>query len=135
MANRFVSFLEHVGHDFKKGLDFILPYAETAGEVAVSIFAPALGPLFNSTVNAVITAEQAAAAVGKQSGSGVQKLASVVQFIGPLIAQGLTDAGMQNDTAAVEAYISAIVTILNSIPAPTITAPAVPSPAPTELGG
>jgi len=135
MANKFVSFLEKVGKDFLKGLDFVLPYAETAGETAVSIFAPALGPLFNSTVNAVITAEQAATAVGKQSGSGVQKLASVVQFIGPLIAQGLKDAGMQNDTAAVEAYISAIVTILNSIPAPTTTAPAVPSAAPTELGG
>jgi hypothetical protein len=128
MANRFVSFLEKVGKDFLKGLNFIMPYAETAGEVAVGIFAPGLGPLFNQTVNAVITAEQAAAAVGKQSGTGVQKLASVVQLMGPLIAQGLSDAGMQNDEAAVQAYINSIVTILNSIPAPAGTPAAAPAP-------
>jgi len=134
MANKFVSFLEAVGRDFKK---YVLPIAETAGEVAISAFAPALGPLFNATVSAVSTAEAAAAAAGKQSGTGVQKLAAVVQLMGPLIAQGLTDAGMQNDTAAVEAYINSIVTILNSIPAPA-PAPAptsAPTSAPTELGG
>jgi hypothetical protein len=121
----FKSFLDTVGHDFKKGLDFILPFAETAGEVAVSIFAPSLGTLFNQTVNAVVTAEQAAAAVGKQTGTGAQKLASVVQLMGPLIAQGLADAGKPNDNAAVQDYITAIVMILNAIPtaspAPTAT--------------
>ena len=125
MTNKFVSFLEAVGRGFKKGLDFILPIAETAGEVAVSIFAPALGPLFNQTVAAVMTAEQSAAAVGKQTGTGVQKLASVVQLMGPLIAQGLADAGKANDEAAVQAYINSIVTILNSIPAPPAPAPPV----------
>jgi hypothetical protein len=116
----FKSFLDTVGKDFKKGLDFVLPYAETAGEIAVSIFAPSLGTLFNQTVNAVVTAEQAAAAVGKQTGTGAQKLASVVQLMGPLIAQGLADAGKANDDAAVQAYITAIVTILNAVPAPAI---------------
>ena len=118
MSNKFISFLEAIGRDFKKGLDFILPYASTAGEVAVSIFAPALGPLFNQTVNAVITAEQAAAAVGKQAGTGAAKLASVTQLMGPLIAQGLTDAGKATDNAAVQNYINSIVTILNAVPAP-----------------
>lgn len=118
MPNKFVSFLEAIGKDFKKGLDFVLPYAQTAGEVAVSLFAPSLGTLFNSTVNAVVTAEQAAAAASKQSGTGAQKLASVVQLMGPLIAQGLQDAGKPNDNAAVQAYISSIVTILNAVPAP-----------------
>lgn len=119
----FVSFLKAIGHDFKKGLDFILPWAEGAGEVAVSIFAPSLGPLFNQTVSAVVTAEQAAAAVGKQDGSGAQKLSAVFQLMGPLIAQGLKDAGKTADNAAVQAYISAIVLILNAAPAPA-TAPA-----------
>jgi hypothetical protein len=126
MANKFVSFLEAVGKDFKKVLDFILPYAETAGEVAVSIFAPELGTLFNQTVNAVVTAEQAAAAVGKQIGSGASKLASVVMLMGPLIKQALQDAGKPNDDVAVQAYITSIVTILNAIP--TTTTVSAPQP-------
>jgi hypothetical protein len=118
MSSKFVSFLETVGRDFKKGLNFVLPYAATAGETAVAIFAPQLGPLFNQTVSAVVTAEQNAAALGKQSGTGAQKLASVVQLMGPLIQQGLSDAGQAADDAAVQNYINAIVTILNAAPAP-----------------
>jgi hypothetical protein len=118
MTNKFWSFLEAVGRDFKKGLTFILPFAQGAGEVAISLFAPALGPLFNQTVNAVITAEQAAAAVGKQTGSGAQKLAAVVQLMGPLIAQGLVDAGKASDIAAVQSYINAVVQVLNAAPSP-----------------
>jgi len=118
MTNRFVSFLEAVGHDFKVGLERILPYAESAGEVAIQLFAPALGPLFNSTVTAVALAEQKAAALGKQTGTGVQKLADVIQIMGPVIAAGLADAGKANDQAAVAAYINSVVLILNSIPAP-----------------
>ena len=112
------TFLEAVGKDFKKGLDAILPYAETAGETAVSIFAPSLGPMFNSTVNAVVLAEQNAAAISKQSGSGVSKLASVVTLMGSLIKQGLTDAGKAADDTAVQNYVNSVVTILNSVPAP-----------------
>lgn len=112
----FKSWLQKVGEDFKKGLDFILPWAATAGETAVSIFAPALGPLFNSTVTAVATAEQNAAALGKQTGSGAQKLAAVVQIAGNIIKQGLADAGKANDDAAVQAYINSVVTILNAAP-------------------
>lgn len=122
MANKFISFLEVVGKDFIHGIEKIIPYATTAGETAISIFAPALGPLFNSTVAAVVTAEQSAAAVGKQNGTGVQKLAAVVQLMGPLISQGLLIAGKPGDEAAVANYISSIVTILNSIPASTVTA-------------
>ena len=120
----FKSWLTKVGEDFKKGLDFILPWAEGAGEVAVSVFAPALGPLFNSTVTAIATAEQNAAALGKQAGSGASKLAAVVTIAGGLIKQGLADAGKPNDDAAVENYINAVVQILNAAPAP---APATPA--------
>ena len=118
MTNKFLTFLETVGRDFRKGLDAILPFASTAGELAVSVFAPALGPIFNQTVNAVITAEQNAAAIGKQTGSGAQKLASVVQLMGPLISQALADLGKESDTASVQAYINAVVAILNAAPAP-----------------
>ena len=114
----FKSWLTKVGEDFKKGLDFILPWAATAGETAVSVFAPALGPLFNSTVTAIATAEQNAAALGKQTGSGAQKLSAVVQIAGGLIKQGLQDAGKASDEAAIQNYINAVVTILNAAPAP-----------------
>jgi hypothetical protein len=114
MANKFIGFLEAVGRDFKKAL----PWIETLGEAAVATFLPGLGPLFNQTVNAVVTAEQAAAAVGQQTGSGVAKAASVVGLMGPLISQALTDAGQASDAAAVQKYIAAIVTILNTTPAP-----------------
>jgi len=114
----FISWLKHVGHDFKRGLDFILPIAETAGEVTVGLLAPGLGPLFNQTVTPVASAEQKAAALGQQDGSGPQKLADVVQIIGPLIAQALKDAGKDSSAASVTNYINAVVLLLNLTPAP-----------------
>ena len=113
----FKSSLQKIGEDFKKGLDFILPWAKTVGEAAVSIYAPALGPLFNQTVCAVAMAEQNFAALGKQSGTGEAKLAAATQIVGGLIKQGLADAGKASDDAAVQGYISSVVTILNSVPA------------------
>ena len=122
MSNKFISFLEAVGKDFKKGLDVLLPYAAGPAEVAVSLFAPSLGPLFNQTVNAVITAEQSAAAAGKQAKTGTAKASAVVSIAGPLIAQGLADVGKANDDAAVQKYIDSVVTVLNVAPAPAPTA-------------
>ena len=114
----FKSWLQKVGEDFKKGLDFALPWAEGAGSVAVQLFAPQFGPMFNQTVTAVATAEQNAAAIGKQQGSGAQKLSAVVGIAGGLIKQGLEDAGRSNDDAAVQNYINSVVQILNAAPAP-----------------
>lgn len=116
--NKFVSFLETVGRDFQKGLVAILPWAEGAGEVAVALFAPALGPMFNTTVTAVALAEQKYTALGKQTGSGASKLSDVVQMIGPLISQGLKDAGKSGDDAAVQSYVQSVVAVLNAAPAP-----------------
>jgi hypothetical protein len=113
----FKSWLQKVGEDFKKGLDFILPIAETAGQAAVGIFAPELGPLFNQTVRAVALAEQNFTALGQQSGSGPSKLAAVIAIAGGLIKQGLTDAGKLAADADIEKYITAVVTILNAVPA------------------
>jgi hypothetical protein len=128
---KFVTWLEKIGRDFEKGFTEVAPYVEDAGEAAVALFIPKLSPLFNQTVSAVITAEQSAAAAGQQSGTGTQKLGSVVQLMGPLIKQVLTDVGKPADDAAVENYINAIVTILNAVPAPasaaTSTAPAAPA--------
>src|ERR1035438_10768851 len=109
MSSKFVSFLEAVGKDFQKGLHFILPIAASSGEVAVSLFAPSLGPMFNSTVNAVVLAEQKYAALKQQTGTGASKLADVTQLIGPVIAQGLTDAGKTADATAVAGYVNSVV--------------------------
>lgn len=114
----FVSIMKAIGHGFKKGLDFLLPWAATSGEIAISLFAPGLGTLYHSTVVAVALAEQNAAAIGKMDGTGAQKSAAVVQLIGGLIKQGLADAGRESDDAAVQAYIDAVVKILNAAPAP-----------------
>ena len=75
--------------------------------------------MFNATVSAVVTAEQAAAAVGKQTGSGASKLASVVTLMGPLISQGLKDAGKASDDTAVQGYVNSVVAVLNAAPAPS----------------
>lgn len=116
----FKSWLQHVGEDFKRGLDFILPWAEGAGRVAVQVFAPELGPLYNQTVFAVATAEQSMAALGKQSGSGPTKLGMVLQLMEPLIAQALKDAGKDSSTAEVIKYINSVVAIVNLVPAPAV---------------
>jgi hypothetical protein len=130
--NRFVAFLETVGHDFKVGLTKVIPIAATAGEVAARIFLPpGASNLFNQTVAAVVTAEQNAAAIRQQNGTGAQKLAAVVSLMGGLIKQALADMGKQSDDAAVEKYVSAVVTVLNAVPVPVSDSlPAAPAPPP-----
>jgi hypothetical protein len=126
MTNKFVSFLETAGKDIEKIFSKdIVPYLPMA-ESAVSAFAPSASPMFNATANAVIMAEQNAAAIGQQVGSGPQKLAAVTGLIGGLIAQGLKDAGKSNTAADVTGYINSVVSILNTTPAPP--APMQPGP-------
>lgn len=109
MANKFISFLKAVGHDIK----VILPWIATTGETAVQLFFPGMSALFNATVGAVSTAEQAF----PLQGSGVQKAAAVLQLMGPLIKQGLADVGQPADDVAVQKYLDAVVLILNTTPA------------------
>ena len=123
--NRFVSFMEHIGHDIKVGFDPALKIAETAGEAAVAIFAPAASPLFNQTIGAIQTAEQNAAALGLQN-AGPQKMASVINIMGGLIEQGLKDAGQPSTAADVQKYIEAALTIAKATPVSVFTAPAAP---------
>lgn len=119
MSNKFVSFLKTVGHDLKWFLDHVLPYAATTGAVAVSVFAPGLGPLYNATVQAVITAEQSAAVVANAGGTmtGQQKAEAVFKLIGPIISQGLKDAGKDASDASVQKFIDSVVLILDTAPA------------------
>ncbi len=108
----FKSFLQKVGEDFLKAL----PWLQKAGAI-VGVFDPALGDLFNQTVNIVSTVEQKWAALGKQSGSGAQKLADALQIGEAVVAQGLKLAGKSNATADVTNYINGVVAVLNAAPA------------------
>lgn len=129
----FISVMKAVGKDIEKV--FTSSYFQTGIKVAegvVGLAVPGLGPAFNLTANAVLTAEANFAAIGQQSGTGTQKLASVVSTAGNLIAQTLKDAGVSNVTQGTVAnYISAVVTILNSTPAAAVS-PVGPAPAPPQ---
>lgn len=114
MGNKFVSWLEHIG----KAILHIAESREVA--TAVQLFAPQLGSAFNLTVNACAMAEQKWAALGKQNGTGEQKLADVLLIAKPVIAQALADIGKPNDDAAVEKYVNSVVAVLNAAPAPIV---------------
>lgn len=113
MTNKFVSFLEHVGHDFKVGFDKVEPY------VGLAALIPGAGAIVTGVVGAIITVEQKFAAAGLQNGTGPQKLSEVTAIMGPLISEFLTVAGKTADAAAVTKYINDIVAVLNDQPAPT----------------
>lgn len=125
----FVSFLKKVGQDFEKGLTYLLPVAETAGEAAVSIFLPTLSPIFNQTVAAAALAEQKYAAL-KQEKMGAQKLVDVVNLVGPLVQVALQDAGKSATAADVQNYVNSVVTILNTLPGSVLNTLTPPSNTP-----
>lgn len=116
----FKSAMQHFGHDIKVGLEDIFPFLLTTGQAAVNLFVPGVGLLYKQTVAAVITAEQSAKVVADAGGTmtGQQKAAAVVGLMGPVIEQGLKDAGKDSSTAGVLNYINSIVTVLNTAPAP-----------------
>jgi hypothetical protein len=116
--NRFVSFLEHVGHDLKIGLPPAIQIAETVGENAVSILAPGASPLFNQTVAMIATAEQNYPA----SGTGAEKSAAVINVMGSLIQNALKIAGLPNDASEVQKYIDAAVLISQVATVPVVDA-------------
>jgi hypothetical protein len=119
MIMSFKSWLTKAGEDFKKGIGFLLtnPTASALETTAIDVFAPGLGPVFATTKAACVLAEQNAAAIGKQSGSGLQKSAAVVQITGNLIKTGLDDAGMDSTDAGIQKWIDAVVTVLKAAPA------------------
>jgi hypothetical protein len=116
--------MKAIGKDVEKV--FLSPWFQTGvkiGEEVVSMAIPALSPAFSLTAQAILTTEANFAAVGQQTGTGAQKLASVISSSGNLIAQALKDAGVSNVTQQTVAdYISAIVTLLNATPAPSAAA-------------
>jgi hypothetical protein len=143
MPNKFVTFLEAIGHDFKVGLQKLDPFVKeaivlgTAAQAEVSALDPALGAILKLTVATVSSIEQKFAAMGQQAGTGVQKLAQATTILQPVISQVFSAVGKASDVATVQNYISAVVDFLNAIPA-SATTPAIattatqPTPVPAS---
>ena len=111
-----LTFLEHVGQDIAKGFAKAAPIVEGA-EPYISLAFPGFGPLFASIANEVISVEQKFAAVGKQTGSGADKLASVLGVIQPVAQQILGSANLPNDAATITRLVTSAPMI-----APTVLA-------------
>jgi len=130
MSNKLESFLQHVGADVKiagadidKVFEKVAPVVQAA-EPYVNLVFPGFGPLFAATANEAISVEQKFAAAGQQSGTGKQKLASVLAVIEPVAAQLLKSANLPNDETTITNWINGVVGLLNGIPAPQSATPA-----------
>ena len=116
MASKFESFLSAVGKEFKKGLDVALPIAKAVA-AGLSIAYPGIGAVSELVINEIMNVEQKFAGFGQQSGTGAQKLATVIQIVEGSVVQAYKDAGITLDTSAVQNLINAFVAILNALPA------------------
>jgi len=126
VSNKFVSFLQAVGKDFKKGLEYILPFAEAAS-VGISVVNPALGGLIQTSIATVIGVEQKFAAAQQQDGTGAQKLSDSLTILYPAFESIFKQYGVEIDKSHVENYINAIVAALNAFPPlPATALPAAP---------
>jgi hypothetical protein len=115
----FTSLLHDVGKGFEKGLKWALVYAIPAEKLVAILFpstAPAAAGIIDATSlvqSAVLVVEQKYAAANAQHGTGPEKLAEVLQLIGPVVTQLLKQAGITADSAYIQSLISAVVAILN----------------------
>ena len=115
----FIGVLEAIGKGFEKGLVWAVRYAVPVEKLVAMLFpssAPvALGIADATTLlqNAVLMVEQKYSAAGKQSGTGTQKMADVMQLVGPVVVQLLKQAGVDATAGYVQNLASAVVAILN----------------------
>lgn len=128
MANGFVTVLEKIGSIFGKGLEEAVKFLPLASTLAGFLFPPAVAPLTAATTvadllqNAVAEAEQKLAAQGNQTGSGPQKLATVMTIVtssvtgllsDPTVSSELKKAGIAVNTAYITNLVNAVVSFLN----------------------
>lgn len=124
MSNKLISFLDAIGQDFEHGLQKLLPFIEKGVAIAqvaepyIDSINPLFGSVFQTVVTTVSEVEQKFAALGKQSATGIAKLAEATTILTPLLTEHLST----NNAAAIQKYISAVVGVLNSIPAAVATA-------------
>jgi hypothetical protein len=126
----FVGFLDAAGRDFLKGLAYVVKIAvpvEALAKLLFPQFAPAITAGVDAATliqNAVLLVEQKFAAAGKQSGTGAQKLAEVLELSEAAVTSILAQFGMKADTAYVTNLVNAVVAVLNvqAAPASAVTA-------------
>jgi hypothetical protein len=120
----FIGVLESIGKGFAKGLAWAVTYAIPVEKLVATLFpaaAPVATGLADATTlvqSAVLLVEQKYAAAGVQNGTGAQKLADVMLLAEPVVAQLLTQAGIEASTAYIQSLVSAVVAILNVQPMP-----------------
>jgi len=154
----FKSFLSSVGEAFQDGIEWIVSHgptiisdAQKAEQLAMPVLtlalpgvAPAIAAVSQTIFAAVLSVEQKFAAMGKQTGTGTQKLAEVLAIIGPTAEKTLAEFGLPTDNTTVTAWVNSIVGFLNGLPAvtqpatkPTTGVPPAPPAPPTEppVGG
>ena len=145
----FKSFLSSIGHGAVTVLKYVASPAgqktvQVAEGAAVTIGTLAGGPglgagiagielLINKAFTGVISMEATAAALGAQSGTGVQKGAAVAAALSPQVEKLLKDLGYDNPTAdqvelIADKVTQSIADIVNTIPPPAAIA-ALPEPA------
>lgn len=137
--NKFLTFLQKVGHDFENGLNFVLTDVSrlaTAEAPALSVINPAWGALatqigsLSTQALAIVTqTEQKFTALGQSTGTGVQKFAEATAILAPAVAQVLGLAGVNLSTATA-ALVNGAVGILNAIPADIASVKAASAPVP-----
>lgn len=138
----FKSFLSAVGHDFENGLNLVLgdiSKIATAEAPVLAKLSPQAGALASQIAalstqayGIVVQTEQKFAALGKSSGTGVQKAAEAISILTPAVAQVLGLAGQQLSATA-EAFIEGAVGILNALPANLANPSATPAATPAVV--
>lgn len=132
----FKSVLSDIGNGLKKVFTVGVA-AATDAEPFVDIAFPGVAPLFNSVVQQVALAEASAAAAGAENGTGVQKLALVLQSIEGSIAEYEKKNNMTTPLTQqqIEALANSVVAFLNALPAHTSAAAApAAEPEPALVG-
>lgn len=114
----FTSILSDIGNALKKVFGVAVKVAAVA-EPIVDIAFPGIANLYNLTVSAAANAETNAIAAGAQSGTGAQKLATVIASITADFEAYATTAGIPFTQATIETWVNAVVATLNAIPAPS----------------
>jgi hypothetical protein len=101
----FFNSLEHFGEIVRADVDKALPAIERLVDVAGSLF-PIVGKVGTPLIQAIIKAEAAAAAAKASGQPAVDKLASVLQAVGPQVQAALAATG---STLTVDAVVNKVV--------------------------
>ena len=126
------SWLSKVGNFFGKILGIAQkaePSAVAVAEALLPQFAPEIAlanDIFNKVVKYCLVAETTAAAAGQATGTGAQKLAAVLNDVGPMLDAWVSSnfpGQKQVSAVAKSGLINAVVAILNELQPPAPTTP------------